>query len=64
MSDTLYITITTVSEDKDELLKLSWTINGIKKEIIIPKDFLYSEMVALTDNANNYLNIGCLFEID
>lgn len=57
MVDTIYVTISKVD---DKYLKVIWS----NHENIISKKELYDFMEMISDNANNYLKVGCLFEID
>lgn len=56
MIDTVYVTISKVD---DKYLKVIWN----NHENIISKKELYDFMEMISDNANNYLKVGCLFEI-
>lgn len=57
MIDTVYVTISKVD---DKYVKIIWN----NHENIISKKELYDFMEMIADNANNYLKVGCLFEID
>jgi len=57
MVDTIYVTISKVD---DKYLKVIWS----NHENIISKNELYDFMEMISDNANNYLKVGCLFEVD